>query len=295
MGRPSTGKSTLVNALCGAKVSIVSNVPQTTRNAIRGIVNDARGQIVFVDTPGFHHSRKKINLRFRTIVQEHVRETDAALYLIDATRPPGAEEGEIASILTQADVPVVTAATKLDAPEADRARVASFLADRGFVAPLALSNVHGALDGTTSARGVTELLNSLFAHMPEHPPLYPPEFYTDQEPAFRISEVLREAVIANTAQEIPHAVFVEVADLEAGGFDDEGQPLRLWARCFIYVERESQKGIVVGKGGANIKRIRERTTRAIKEIFPYPVELKLQVKVRPKWRQNDQVISSIVH
>ena len=107
--------------------------------------------------------------------------------------------------------------------------------------------------------------------------------------------MLREAAIANTTQEVPHAIYVEVADLEADGYDESGQPRRVWARCFIFVERESQKGIVVGKGGANLRRIREQSKRSLREIFPYPVDLKLQVKARPKWRQNDRFLDSIVH
>jgi len=301
VGRPSAGKSTLINAVCGEKVSIVSSVPQTTRNTIRGILTEARGQLVFLDTPGFHQATKKMNLRLRGLVLEHIHEADALLYLIDSTRPPGPEEDEIATVVSSAKVPKVCIVTKCDAPDAKPELAEAFLVSRGLTPLLRLSNMHqepantGGSGETRSTESLMTLLSVLFETVPAGHPFYPPEYYTDQDPSFRIAEILREAAILNTSQEVPHSIFVEVADLEAAGYDDDGQPTRVWARCFIFVERESQKGIVVGKEGKNIKRIRSFAERRLKEIFDYRIELKLQVKVRSKWRQSDKILGDLLH
>jgi GTP-binding protein Era len=302
VGRPSSGKSTLLNALCGHKISIVSPIPQTTRNRIRGILTDEQGQIVFLDTPGFHTSERRFNLHMRELVTESLEEVEAVLYVSDATRAPGAEESELAGLLAGLRVPVVCAVNKVDDTRARAGEVAAFVARHLPDAPLLQVS---ALTGA----GLPELTAALLEHLEEGELYYPQEFYTDQDPALRIAEIVREKAIAELTEEIPHALYVEIADMEmrpaadAGGADRGGGGGRtggtdagelLWVRAFVIVERESQKGIVIGRGGERIRRVRTDAEAELAELFPYPVTLDLRVKVQPKWRTNETLLRRIV-
>lgn len=316
-GRPSSGKSTLLNALCGAKVSIVSPVPQTTRNTVRGIVNRPQGQIVFLDTPGFHQAERKMNLRLRQVVLDQLAEADAVLYLVDTTREAGEEEQTLAAAIKAAGKPVIAVLSKCDKPDSDAARARAFL-QRAFAAA---DESHGAIgaaaeepvvtNGEPSSAGLhavveaavpphrtpsglDALTEALFAQLPEGAPYYPAEYYTDQEVSFRIAELLREQVMNLTHEEVPHATFVEIADIEQREVDEEGQPTALWVRAFIYVERDSQKGIVVGAGGRVIRAIRTRAQAELAKIFDYPIHINVQVKVKPKWRHNDDLLRKLI-
>jgi len=281
VGRPSSGKSTLLNALCGAKVSIVSPVPQTTRNTVRGIVNRPAGQIVFLDTPGFHISEKKLNLRLRDIVLRAMADADIVVYLIDATREPGPEEEVLARALQGVKLPMIAAINKIDDPEALPDRAAAFVAEQlPQAAVLRLS----AKEGT----GLNELLEALLGAAQEGPAWYPEEYYTDQEPVFRMAEIIREKIILHTREELPHAVFVDFTDSRK--LDDGG----LEANFDIVVERESQKGIVIGKGGALVKKIREEAEADLAELFDYTVKLRLQVRVDPTWKHDDKRLDSLI-
>lgn len=293
VGRPSSGKSTILNAICGHKISIVSPIPQTTRNKIRGILTESRGQIVFLDTPGFHTSERRFNLHMRDLVTESLEDVEAVLYVLDATREPGREEAELAGLLAGLDVPVVCAVNKVDDTGARPDTLRSFLS----------THLAGATTLTVSAlagTGLDELTETLFEHIPESELYYPQEFYTDQEPALRIAEVVREKAIAELKQEIPHALFVDIADMEMRGAGEAGGPGapggagELWVRAFIIVERDSQKGIVIGRGGERIRRVRTESEAELAELFPYPVTLDLRVKVQPKWRTNETLLSRLV-
>jgi len=276
VGRPSAGKSTLINQLCGEKVSIVSAVPQTTRNAIRGIVNRERGQLVFVDTPGRYKSEKKGNRKLREISDQAVDDSDIVLYVLDATRLPGPEEADIAALLAPHAERTVAALNKTDDPNADPARSRAFLAENlPGLAPdrcFEVSAMNG--DGTES------LLAALFDLAGEGEPFYDGELYTDQEVDFRISEIIREQAINRLKEEIPHSLHVEIADAQLAGGDAGAAPGRqkLWVRGFIVVERESQKGIVVGKGGAMIKEIRLASLKELGKVFDWKIDLDLRVK-----------------
>jgi GTP-binding protein Era len=186
-GRPSAGKSTLVNTFIGEKVSIVSPVPQTTRNTVRGILNKNEGQLVFLDTPGYHISEKKLNLRLRDVSTEAFGDADIVLYLVDATRKPGPEEEAIAVALIHAADRLVAAINKVDSPEADPDSARLFIASKF---PKAQIFEISALTGA----GLPELLAALYAKAPEGPAWYPEEYYTDQEPVFRIAEIIREKI-----------------------------------------------------------------------------------------------------
>jgi len=283
IGRPSVGKSTLLNKMCGQKVAIVSSVPQTTRNAIRGIVNREEGQLVFVDTPGRHTSEKKMNKRLMEVSARALTESDLVLYVLDALRAPGQEEEEITALVAPLSEKTVIAVNKMDAVGADFNRAKEFLAPR---LPPAASERIFAVSAETGS-GLDELLRALFALAPEGHPLYGDEYYTDQETGFRIAEIIREQAINRLRQELPHSLYVDIADME---FNNE----KLWVRAFIIVERESQKGMVVGKGGEMIKAIRLASLKELKKIFDWKIDLDLRVKTGKDWRHNDHTLKKII-
>jgi GTP-binding protein Era len=287
VGRPSVGKSTLVNRICGHKVAIVSPVPQTTRNAIRGIYNDERGQLVFVDTPGRHHSEKKFNKKLSSVSDRSIEEADLVLYVLDASRPPGPEEEAIAADLAPFAGKILAAINKIDLG-GDIEGAKSFLRER--LSPQAAG---GCVEiSALEKRGITELLSLLFGMAPGGEPFYPEDFYTDQDVSFRIAEIIREKAIAGLREELPHSIYVEVADLELK--DSPPAPARLWVRAFVVTERESQKGMVVGKGGARIKTIRQAAQKALDSVFDWKIDLDLRVKTAKDWRHNDRILNRLI-
>ena len=333
VGRPSCGKSTLLNKLCGHKVAIVSPVPQTTRNRIRGIVNSDRGQLVFVDTPGFHLSERKFNLYLKEIVFRTLKEVDLIVYLIDSTRLPGEEEHQLMKLMRRHRQKLVIALNKTDVPghgaAAIRAEVVGRAEDAGKAEDATSFTDTRILEiSGLSGEGLDELLRVLLDMAPEGERLYPEDFYTDQPPEFRIAEIIREKTIQQIHGELPHAIYVEISDLEiidaeedlsvADGHPSQAdgtgrltasQPTvdatqestpastpeqRLWVRGFIYTERESQKGIVVGKQGSKIKTIVAQAQAELNELFPYQVQLDIRVKVRPKWRKKDALLKGLI-
>lgn len=285
IGRPSSGKSTMVNTIVEMPVSITARTPQTTRNAIRGIYTDQRGQLIFTDTPGYHLNDQTFNLRLQTIAVESLKETDMILYMVDATRAPGKEELAIVEIVKKTRRPIVVCLNKCDLARKDKIEESRY-----FIA----ENIPDATVLEASAKkddGIDEILIKLFSLAPEGEMLYPADSYTDQPVEFRISEIIRGKTIALVSQELPHAIYVEVSDLEQRPEDNE-----IWIRAFIIVERESQKGIIVGKGGANIKKIRVSSFKEIKPIFPdKKLQLDLRVKAQPKWRKNSFVLDKLLN
>ena len=286
IGRPSVGKSTLLNRMCGEKVAIVSSVPQTTRNAIRGIVNSEKGQLVFVDTPGRHSSEKKMNKKLMEVSECALADSDLVLYVLDASRAPGIEEDEIVSLLKPLAEKTIIVINKIDVPASDLNKIKDFL------------NQHFKIDSSVypisanTGEGVDELLNALFDMAPEGQPMYDSEFYTDQEAGFRIAEIIREQAINRLRQELPHSLYVDIADMEFKENEKKGQ--QLWVRAFIIVERESQKGMVVGKGGEMIKAIRLSALKELKNIFDWKIDLDLRVKTGKDWRHNDNTLKRII-
>lgn len=285
VGRPSAGKSTFLNTACGEKVSIVSPVPQTTRNAIRGIVNGSQGQLIFVDTPGYHQSEKKFNLLLKSVTHDRLPESDLVLYLIDASREPGAEEEIICNLLKNHADRLVIGINKTDLLEAQAGMIRLFLQKNlDQVSQDRIFDISAEKDSN-----IDPLLLKLFALAPLGDSLYPEEFYTDQDVDFRVSEIIREKAMLNMRDEIPHAIYVDIADLE---MQKNGK--LLWVRAFLMVERESQKSMVIGKGASMIKKIRGESLKDLNQIFPYKVALDLQVKVNKNWRQKDLVLGKIL-
>ena len=273
IGRPSVGKSTLVNLICGAKVAIVSAVPQTTRNAIRGILTRPEGQLVFVDTPGRHTSEKKSNKRLIDVADKALDDSELILYVLDAARSPGQEEEEVAKRLEGFQDRTVTAINKTDVAGANPQRAINFLEE--FLSDIPASR-HFEIS-CYKKEGIEPLLACLFEMAEEGEALYPKEYYTDQDMPFRISEIIRGKAIVRLKEELPHSINVECADLELRTCPTTGKQ-RLWVRAFILVERESQKGIVVGKGGEKIKAIGQAARKELNSIFDWKVELDLRVK-----------------
>jgi GTP-binding protein Era len=307
IGRPSVGKSTLVNRLCGQKVAIVSPAPQTTRNAIRGIYTGEKGQLVFVDTPGRHHSEKKFNKKLSSVSGRSMEEADLILYVLDASRPSGQEEGDIAADLAPFAGKTVAAINKIDHGGADIEGVKRFL--RECLPECTGASASGDPEtpprcveiSALEKRGLDTLMALLFTLAPGGEPFYPPEFYTDQDVSFRIAEIIREKAIAGLRDELPHSIYVDVADMEFRGPAAEGQTEnrpagggRLWVRAFIVTERESQKGMVVGKGGGRIKLIRMAAQKDLNAIFDWKIDLDLRVKTSKDWRHNDALLKRLI-
>lgn len=284
IGRPSAGKSTFLNTASGEKVSIVSSIPQTTRNAIRGIVNTTKGQIVFIDTPGYHKSEKKLNLKLQEIAKTRLEEGDAVLYLIDLSREFGEEEKNICSLLIPLQNKTVIGLNKADLKSAKtelvKKELLSLLPD---IPQKRIFEISALKD-----EGINEILSLLIELLPEGEALYPEDIYTDQDVVFRITEIIREQAILHTREEIPHALYAGVEDAEMRKNGKE-----LWVRAFLYVEKESQKAMLIGKGAAVIKSIRIKSMAELRKIFPYKVQLDLQVRVNKNWRQKDRIIQKI--
>jgi GTP-binding protein Era len=285
VGRPSAGKSTLVNTLCGEKVAIVSPVPQTTRNAIRGIVNREEGQLVFVDTPGQHLSERKLNRKLADVAGRTQAEADLILYVLDAARVPGAEEEAVAARLKDASGRTAVAINKIDSKTANPKAAEEFLAAR---LPGLPQNRCFAISAQQN-EGTETLLKCLFDMAETGEPFYPKEYYTDQDINFRIAEIIREKAINRLREELPHSLYVEVADAELRENDT-----KLWVRAFILPERESQKGMIVGKGGSMIKAIRQAAQKDLNRIFDWKVELDLRVKTAHDWRHNDTILRRLI-
>ena len=285
IGRPSAGKSTFLNTACQEEVSIVSPIPQTTRNAIKGIVNTSFGQLVFIDTPGYHDSEKKLNLKLRNVTESQLDDIDCVLYIIDSTRSTGEEEVHTAELLKKLQSKTVVAINKTDVPGSKPANIRKFVAEN-------LPEIPGERIFEMSAEkdiGINEVLKGLYDISPVGEPMYDEELYTDQDLTFRVCEVIRGEAINRLEDEIPHAIYVNVADIE---HRNDGK--KLWIRAFLCVERESQKGIVIGKGASKIKEIRLAAMKKLNAIYLQKIDLDLQVKVDKNWRQRDYIINKLI-
>ena len=284
VGRPSAGKSTFLNTATQETVSIVSAVPQTTRNAIRGIVNTSIGQLVFIDTPGLHLSEKKFNLKLTAIAEENIKDSDEILYVLDSTRDHTDEEEMIAKLVAPFTKKLVVAINKIEdplaKPENSRAFVHRTLPDLPDSRIVEMS--------AKEDKGVNDVLTALYDMAEEAPHLYPEEYYTDQEVEFRIAEIIRGEAINRLEQELPHAIYVNIKHMEMAKAN------LLKVRAEICVERDSQKGIVIGKGAQMIKTIRVESIKTARKIFPYRVDIELNVAVDKNWRQKDHVLNKLV-
>ncbi|HZD81013.1 MAG TPA: GTPase Era [Actinomycetota bacterium] len=278
VGRPNVGKSTLVNALVGDKVAIVSDKPQTTRQGIRGIRTTAEAQMVFTDTPGFHKPRTPLGARLNQVVGGSVEGVDAVVLVVDAAAGVGRGDAFVyAHQLRPLSCPKLCAVNKVDAVhghrEVPQLQAASDLGDFEEVVPVSAK----------TGSGVDLLRELIVEHLPEGPMLYPAEEVTDQPLEARLAEMIREKALEATREEVPHSVAVMVEELER----NEGIT-RIHAS--LIVERDSQKGIVIGRGGAVLKAIGTKARREMEPMLGTKVFLDLRVKVLKEWQRDPKAL-----
>ncbi len=275
IGRPNVGKSTLVNAIVGEKVAIVSNKPQTTRQRLQGIYTSEDGQIVFLDTPGIHKPHHRLGEYMVDVSTRSLEEGDLIYYLVDATKPFGSGEQFIVEQLQNVKAPVFLVINKIDLLEAEELErvIASYKRHIECKEILTVS----AMNKTN----LDVLLAHTFAELPSGPLYYPEEDYTDQPLSFLSAEIIREKTLLLTRDEVPHSVAVNVEDFSQQGND-------CWyIRATIYTERDSQKGIIIGRNGQMLKKIGELARQDIERIMDAKVYLDLWIKVRKNWRDNE--------
>jgi GTP-binding protein Era len=285
-GRPNVGKSTLVNAIVGRKVAIVSDKPQTTRRAIRGVLTvPERFQLVLTDLPGVQRPRDTLTHRMQRRVESEVGEADAALFVLNGDQGVGgAGDRFIAEALAHANVPIVVAVNKVDR------------LDRGHtVAQLHAVNDLGLPEDTEifpvsarTGRGVGPLVEHLAEQLPEGPFYFPVDEYSDQTESVVLAELVREQVLSRTRQEVPHAVEVQVDEILER--EDDGL---VTVRALLWVETESQKGIVIGSHGKMIKAIGTAARRELERELGLRVHLDLSVRVRRSWRADDALLDRL--
>jgi GTP-binding protein Era len=275
-GRPNVGKSTLVNALCGGKVAIVSEKPQTTRRRIFGIANGDDYQLVLADLPGFQRPRDPLTEHMQRTVDSSFEDVDAVLFVLDARDRIGAGDRFIAKRVFSLGVPVVIALNKVDRLKpghvATQMNTASRLGDFHALHPVSAK----------TGDGIDALREELVELLPEGPQYFPPEQRTDLSLEEQIAELVREKAIELTREEVPHAITAEVEEL--------GDKV---VRAVVYVETESQKQILVGKGGSMVREIGTRARPEVEALLGQPVFLELQVKVRPKWRRDERMLERL--
>lgn len=278
VGRPNAGKSTLLNALIGDKVAIVSDKPQTTRNRIIGILSANRGQAAFFDLPGVHKPLHKMNSRMMQEVRSALEEVDVVLHLVDASVPWGGGEEFLFELLQSVRPQVIGVLTKID-----------LLASKNELLPLIARYGERRPETTIvpvsapNADGLEVLLGELFKRLPAGPALYPADLTTTQTERFFVAEVIREKLLERTHGELPYTTGV-VIDLF-----DEGEKL-LHIEGVIYVERNSQKGIVIGKGGSMIRAVGQAAREELEKLLGIKIYLGLRVKVHARWRDDPRVL-----
>ena len=283
VGRPNVGKSTLTNALIGEKIAIMSDRPQTTRNKIMCILNTDNAQIMFLDTPGIHKPHHKLGQYMVRAAESTLKEVDVILFVVDVSEKRGAGEDYIIEQLKKVKTPVILVANKVDKLE-DKSKlfgiiagiIANYVNDYNFAAVVPVS----ALQDTD----FKALVDEITKHLPEGPAYYDEDMITDQPERVIAAEMIREKVLTNTRDEIPHSVAVEVEEFKVRTNND------IYIRATIFVERESQKGIVIGAKGSLLKKIGLEARSDIEALLGDKVFLDLWVKVKPDWRNKDKAL-----
>jgi len=282
VGRPNAGKSTLLNRILGQKVSIVSEKPQTTRNRIVGILNESRGQIAFLDTPGIHRPLHKLNVRMMDHVRTAFGEADVIALIVDAGEPFGKGDEYVIEMLRETQTPKFALLNKIDTIK--KVKLLPLMQHYGsfglFDEIIPISAAQGD--------GIDALLNVIFARMPEGPPIYPIEDFTTQPERFYAAEIVREKVLQHTSEELPYTTAVAVDRFEE---DETKNLIKIYAT--IVVERESQKPIVIGKGGERIKQIGTEARLDLEAFLGAKVYLDLHVGVHERWREDERFLGEL--
>jgi GTP-binding protein Era len=281
IGRPNAGKSTLLNKLVGEKIAIVSDKPQTTRTRISGVLTRPEGQAVLVDTPGVHKPGYKLNRRMMSIVTDALTGVDVVLLMIDATERMGSGDRFVIEMLKGVKTRAFLLLNKVDAMR-DKSRllplIEAYTKEREFAEVIPIS----ALTGD----GLDILLDKIFEHLPEGPPLYPEDALTDQPERVIVAEMVREKILQVTGEELPYVTAVATERWE----ESEGVP-RIY--CVIYVERASHRAIVIGRGGQRLKQIGTEARADIEKLLGRHVYLELFVKVRERWRDDERTLDEL--
>jgi GTP-binding protein Era len=283
VGRPNAGKSTLLNRLVGQKVAIVSDKPQTTRHRILGVQTTADSQIAFVDTPGIHKPMHRMNARMVDAAVRAIKDVDLVVLLVDASSPPGPGDRYVLELVQSAGTPAILALNKID------------VIKKHLLLPL-IESYSKALPlkaivpiSATTGDGVDALTREVLAALPEGEPLFSADYFTDQTERSLTAELIREKVLLHTHDELPYTTAVVIDQFDEP--DREGGMRRIYAS--ILVDHESQKPIVVGKGGAMIKRIGTDARRDLEQMLDGHVHLDLRVKVRQDWRDDERLLDEL--
>jgi len=280
VGRPNVGKSTLLNSIIGQKVAIVSDKPQTTRNRIQGIYTGEQGQVIFIDTPGVHKPKHRLGEYMVDITSRALREVDVILYVVDASVSPGSGEDYIINTLVNIETPVFLVPNKIDlVNESQVLELIQQLATK--------MNFAEVIPVSAAKKGnLDRLMEVLFSYLPEGPLYYPEDEYTDQPERFIIAEYIREKALHLTREEVPHSLAVEIEEFES-------RRNLIYVRAAIYTERDSQKGIIIGKQGSMLKKIGEMARHDIENLLGTQVYLELWVKVKKDWRNSEAQLKNL--
>jgi GTP-binding protein Era len=281
IGRPNVGKSTLINQIIGQKIAIMSDKPQTTRNKIHGVYSREQGQIVFLDTPGIHKPTSKLGDYMMKVAQGTLGEVDAILFLIDVAEGIGGGDRFIIEQLKTVKTPVILVLNKIDQvhPEELLPIIAQYKDLYNFAEIVPISALSG--------NNVTTLLDQIIRYLPEGPQYYPADQVTDHPEQFVCAELIREKILHLTREEIPHSIAVQIEDMKV----QENGLVRISA--VIFVERDSQKGIIIGKQGALLKEIGQKARHDIEALLGSKTFLELWVKVKKDWRNQERVLKDL--
>lgn len=281
IGRPNAGKSTLLNALVGDKLAIVSEKPQTTRTSIQGVLTAENAQIVFLDTPGIHKSTTRLNQRMMETVRASLNERDVILYLGDCNAPFTEEDAQALDLLKNVSAPVLLLLTKIDKLASKQLllpRLEQYQAVREFAEYIPISSVTG--------EGLNLVRDAILQRLPKGPQYFPPDYITDQPERFLAAELIRERILEETHREVPHSVAVLIEKWEE-------TPRITRISATIYVERPGQKAIVIGSQGSMLKKVGTLARQEMESMFSRKIFLELFVKVRPGWRESQEFLKAI--
>ncbi|MBQ7760261.1 MAG: GTPase Era [Phascolarctobacterium sp.] len=279
VGRPNVGKSTLTNGLIGEKIAIMSDRPQTTRNKIMCILNTDNAQIMFLDTPGIHKPHHKLGEYMVRTAESTLKEVDVILFVIDVSEKRGAGENYILELLEKVKTPVILVANKIDKLQ-DKSKLFNIINEYSALYNFAAVVPVSALEDKEFPGLVAEITK----HLPEGPDYFPDDMITDQPERVIAGEMIREKVLLSTRDEVPHSIAVEVDEFKVRDNDD------VYIRATIFVERDSQKGIVIGAKGSLLKKIGQQARKDIEALLGCKVFLELWVKVKADWRNKDKAL-----
>ncbi|HJB79223.1 MAG TPA: GTPase Era [Candidatus Nosocomiicoccus stercorigallinarum] len=282
LGRPNVGKSTFMNHVLGQKVAIMSDKPQTTRNKIQGVYTTDTAQMIFIDTPGIHKPKHQLGEHMMRVAKRTLKETEVILFVVNATEKKGPGDEYILNMIKDTKTPVILVINKIDLIHPDELPeiIERYSNEFEFADVVPIS----ALQGTNT----TNLLDVIESHLEEGPMYYPKDRVTDHPEHFIVSELIREKILLLTEQEIPHSIGVEVTKMKR---EDDREKVKVEA--IIYVERDSQKGMVIGKGGKMLKRVGTLARKDIEALLGDKVYLELWVKVQKDWRNKPQFIRNL--